>query len=260
MIRRSSTARIAQNGDIQYRDFDLGRSAAPKTRTELDNIAYKDRKVVLPLNRLRGVSSLGEIARHVATSNFDAALETLDFCHRFHARSMLNDISQRMDGQIPFATWLAFASRIPLDDIPKNRRTYRGLVLADMKELLSIREANEESLEQWREEMADIRGQSLPLPSFFLGILDLSNDQTLRDSDVWKFRSTIAPFLVSLNLSSTQLTDAAISTMASGYGQQDAYKTLEVLVLHHVSFTDAIAKKLARFTKLRMLGEFVSLL
>lgn len=198
-----------------------------------------------------------EIARRKFVASFgdEGALDALEFRHRFHARSMLNDISQQMDGRIPFSTWLAFTTRIPLDDIPKNRRTYRGLVLGDTKELQSIKEANEQSLQAWREEMVDLRGQPQPLTSFFLGILDLSNDQTLRDSDVWKFRSTIAPFLVYLNLSLTQLTDSAISTMAAGYGEEDAYTKLEVLILHHVTFTDAIAKKLARFTTLRMLGQ-----
>lgn len=257
--RRSSNARIAQTGDIAYRDFDLGRSVVPKTRTELDTIAYKNRTIIAPRRREGGFVTLRKIARWKVAESFgnDGVLDALDFRHRFHARSMLQEISQQMDGRIPFSTWLAFTTRIPLDDIPKNRRTYRGLVLGDAKELESIREANEQSLQRWREETIDLRGEPLPLPPCFLGILDLSNDQTIRDGDVWKFRSTIAPFLVYLNLSLTQLTDSGISTIAAGYGEEDAYTKLEVLILHHVSFTDAIAKKLARFTTLRMLGEFL---
>lgn len=155
--------------------------------------------------------------------------------------------------------------------VPSTRRTYRGLVLEDKKELGELQGINVQNVSWWREDVAaeiasrhaaeSGRGRiptEISVPTFFLSVLDLHKHPTFGDSDIPKIRTSMGPILAFLSLSGTKVTDEGISSLARARTMQGEhnYERLEVLLLRglrHV--TDLSAPKLGKFQSLRMLGE-----
>lgn len=254
-LRRSTSAlKISQGGNVQFRDYSLGKSVATKSRLELDRIAYSRRKPVMldyGCPRAVAVPSLRAICRNSFANSFLAPglLDGLDWRLASEAPAMLDEIcAGSEDRTLPFLAWLAFAKIV---ELPKNRRTYKGLVLADVKEVEILK------LSMVPSDVLGLDQTPLsPLPTF-IGILDLSCDSTLRDGDIWRIRAGIGPFLVVLKLPPS-ITDIGVSTIVSGFGHLDAYTRLEILSLRGCAgVTDRMAKKLSRLTTLRMLGSFI---
>jgi hypothetical protein len=155
---------------------------------------------------------------------------------------------------LPFEFWLEFALEFGLD-LPNRFKTYKGLVASgDTEELELIKEYNAEAARNW------IREPSVA-PSFFLAILDLSNDTSFTDADIYKLRNPLSSFLAVLKLDGTSITDVGIGWIARAASEPEAYKHLEVLSLKGLlGVTNEGAVRLSKLQNLRALGKDKSLI
>lgn len=175
--------------------------------------------------------------------------------HRSHVAPLFERVKRTRNDEhdlLPYEFWLDFALEFGLD-LPDRYKTYRGLVVStDQAELELVRDRNDEAHRRWIQHPSDI-------PSFFLSTLDLSNDRTFTDADMYKLRNPLSYFLAVLKLDGTLITDTGITWIARAANDSDAYKHLEVLSLKGLNrvTNDGVAR-LSKLSNLRMLGETLS--
>lgn len=239
---------------IGYRDFALGPSKPSKTRTQLDQLAYSNKR--LPSSSTStSVPSLQSICISRVADGFGtpAAWNHLDrYAHLPHVPALLEAVLARIEGPLlPFDVWRRFAMVFG-DDLPSRRRTYRGLCLADEAEIDWIKEENELAVQEWAS--AGPRARELaPAPSYFLAILDLAHDVRFSDQDLSKLRR-VAPLLVVLKLDYTRVSDDGVAWIARLASQDGCYQHLQVLSLKGLrKVTDDGVLRIAKL-RLRMLG------
>ena len=241
----------------------MGPSGQVKNRGQLDRRAYAQHRSTLDTNNrpfLDSVPSLADCCLDLVAENYGepGQLDKLDrFHHLAHVKPLFDRVRRiRNDGEsrLPFEFWLEFALSFGMD-LPSRWKTYRGLVVSgDQEELDLIGEYNEEAVRQSIQEPAFA-------PSFFLATLDLSNDTTFTDADVYKLRNPLSSFLAVLKLDSTAITDVGVTWIARVAADGEAYKHLEVLSLKGLTgVTDDGAARLSTLSNLRMLGAFFRIL
>ncbi|GAA5964373.1 hypothetical protein JCM3765_006393 [Sporobolomyces pararoseus] len=256
--KRSSKLTFSELSGVGYQDFTLGPSGPIKTRTQLDERVYSDyRSRVVTKDRplLPSVPSLSDCCLDIIADNYGepSQLVMLDSIHhRAHVHSLFDRVRRiRNDEEslLPFEFWLNFALEFGLD-LPDRYKTYRGLVVSsDQAELDAIREYNQEAVN-------NLVRQPEFVPPFFLATLDLSNDKSFTDSDVYKLRNPLASFLSVLKLDNTSITDGGIAWISRAASDSEDYKHLEVLSLKDLNrVTNNGVAKLSRLSNLRMLGQ-----
>ena len=175
--------------------------------------------------------------------------------HREYAAPLLATLARRIgQGVLPFQVWLDFAHRFALD-LPPQRRTYRGLCVADAKELALVKELNVEAVERWAHDTAysSLGREPLVLP-FYLAYLDLRGDTTFTDADIYKLRNPLSHFLAVLRLDGTSISDEALTWIARAARDPPQYAQLQVLSLRGLlKVTDSGVLKLSSLANLRSL-------
>ncbi|GAA5904326.1 uncharacterized protein JCM6883_006450 [Sporobolomyces salmoneus] len=254
--KRTSKLTYSDHSGVGYQDFNLGPSGPVRTRVQFDRRAYLDyRSGNSSQDRpfLDSVPSLAECCLEIVAENYGepAQLVALDSVrHRTHVKPLFDrvkGIRNDAEGLLPFEFWLDFALEFGLD-LPNRYKTYKGLVVSsDQEELDVLKEHNEEAARLWIQQPSIV-------PSFFLATLDLSNDRTFTDSDVYKLRNPLSNFLAVLKLDNTSVTDTGIAWISRAASDSDAYKHLEVLSLRGLTrvTNDGVAK-LSKLANLRML-------
>ncbi|GAA5822536.1 hypothetical protein JCM10212_004238 [Sporobolomyces blumeae] len=264
---RSSKMKYSGLSGVGYQDYTLGRSNSIRSRTQIDRKVYeqareklreRDGEEVEPA-RLDSVRSLADCCLEVVAEHYgeSGVFDRLDpVHHRAHVNSLVErvvDVARRGDEAttspttIPYEVWLELAVKVGID-LPGRRKTYRGLVVADVGELEALRDLNEESLQ------AFVREPSL-VPPFFLASLDLSNDQSFTDSDVYKLREPLSTFLAVLKLDKTSITDVGLNWISRATtGDPKRYKHLELLSLKGLrGVTNEGVVRFAKLENLRLL-------
>lgn len=197
--------------------------------------------------------------------NEPGALDKLVAAHRLVAPKLLDLVKKYSNGIMPWEVFFRFNAKFGLD-LPKKYRIYEGLVVSDTSELKRIATWNKEASSTWRldvsldaanREYRQRRGQpqkEISSPTFFLAVLDLSNDQSFTDQNIHKLLP-LAAFLAVLKLDHTQVTDAGILFITGAAGEERGYERLEYLSLKGLeSVSDSEASRIARLPALRMLG------
>lgn len=256
---RRETRRV--NTALSLQDYTLGPSGQIKTRGQLDRRAYAQHRSTLETNDrpfLDSVPTLADCCLDLVAENYGepGQLDKIDRYHHIAHVKPLFDRVRRIrkdeESRLPFEFWLEFAFQFGLD-LPNRWKTYRGLVVTgDQEELELIKDYNEEAVRQWILEPSFA-------PSFFLATLDLSNDATFTDADVYKLRNPLSSFLAVLKLDKTAITDIGVTWIARVAADGEAYKHLEVLSLKGLTrVTNDGAARLSTLSNLRMLGEIFS--
>ncbi|GAA5940065.1 uncharacterized protein JCM15063_001689 [Sporobolomyces koalae] len=257
LAKRSSKMAYSELNGVGYQDFTLGPSTSTKSRTQLDRGAYAEyRAGLVPQERpqLDRVPSLVECCldliaeTHGETNQFVA----IDRAHHLnHVKPLFDRVKRTRDDPdalLPFRFWFEFALAFGLD-LPDRYKTYRGLVVSsDTSELEAIAETNAEASRLWDHQPTE------PVPTFFLATLDLSNDRSFADSDMYKLRNPLSSFLAVLKLDGTRVTDGGIAWIARAADDSQSYRHLEYLSLKGLTdVTNEGVVKLSRLPNLRML-------
>ncbi|GAA5838027.1 hypothetical protein JCM9279_004107 [Rhodotorula babjevae] len=255
---RSSAFHHSGVAGIAYKDFQLGRGVATKSRALLDEQAYAARRRTVESRFLDDVPRLSSVCLDVLVDNYGerGVFDALDpAVHREYAAPLLAILAKRIGhGTLPFQVWLDFAHRFALD-LPPQRRTYRGLCVGDAKELGLVKELNAEAVERWAQETAyPSPGREPLVPPFYLAYLDLRGDTTFTDGDVYKLRNPLSHFLAVLRLDGTSVSDEALTWIARAARDPPQYAQLQVLSLRGLlKVTDAGVLKLSSLANLRSL-------
>lgn len=238
-------------------DFTLGPSKPSKSRSQLDQLAYDNRRTPArpPSSSVPSLQSIC-ISRIVDDFGAPGAWDRLDrFSHLPHVPALLEAVMERVD-TLPFGVWSRFASVFG-QELPARRRTYRGLCVSDEMEMAWLKAENEAAVQEWAQ--AGPRGRELqPTPTFFLAALDLAHDTTFTDSDLSKLR-TVAPLLAVLKLDYTRVTDDGLAWLLRHSERDGCYRHLEVLSLKGLrKVSNQGVARLSKLRSLRMLGESVA--
>lgn len=181
-------ARITSSGDISFVDSVLS-NRKMESRESLDQTIY-DERVNTRSGGGRGVRSLTEIAQSVCASDYKVRLRDLGPEHLPIASGLLQEIVKQSRNSLPFRVYYQFATLFGSEVMDK-WRTYRGLALSDRDEL---------------------RWTLLDDTTCFVAMIDFSSIKEFGDSELWRLNS-IAPRIVSMNLSGTSVTDFGIGLM-----------------------------------------------
>lgn len=205
---QSSQLRYSALG-FGYKDYVHGKATPSTSRTQLDAIVTTRARSdpAPPIARPPGqrVASLAAICTHIVAARFDEPeiLDGLDQNYSLLVRSLLNAVLAHNARELPFRVWLAFANQFYLD-LPKSRRTYRGLCVEDKAEIACLAAVNAVSVEEWATALPHHVASP---PCFFLAVVDLRGDKSFGDADMWKLTANLASFLVVLQLDGTNVTD-----------------------------------------------------
>lgn len=239
-------------------DFQLGRGTVSKSRTLLDHQAYAARQNKDEGTLLDEVPRLSSCCLEVLADNYGepGIFDALDPAfHRAHAEGLLSRLAERIgSGVLPFQVWLDFAHRFALD-LPAQRRTYRDLCVSDVDELSVLKDLNAEAVWRWAQETAyPSPGRDPLVPPFYLAYLDLRNDTTFTDADIYKLRNPLSHFLAVLRLDNTSVSDVALEWIARAARDPPQYAQLQVLSLRGLlRVTDEGILKLSCLANLRSL-------
>ncbi|KAM0751198.1 hypothetical protein T439DRAFT_380197 [Meredithblackwellia eburnea MCA 4105] len=265
---------LKYTSSFAYKDFIIGKAAPVLSRTELDNRTRDRRRIEAPWSSTptptdgQRVPSLSSICFHVVVQHYHLSdpespsqdvLSSLDTRHLPLVWPLVKAVRER-DGIFPFFLWMRLAHSLSLA-LPKNLRSFRGLVLDDVKELKVLAEVNRYSREEWEEQRTERErraGMELEYqpPSFFLAVVDLRGLPAFSDAEMWRLASVVAPFLSALTLNGTKVTDSGISTIVRTLGEDKSqnFERLQILGLRSLKHvTDSCAKSLAKLPSLRMI-------
>lgn len=263
----SSKLKVASNGDVSFRDFSLGSAAPTRSLTHQDDLVYARlaRKPVHIVTAFNSVPSLSSICVKLFSHNWQQNLNRLQPDHILSAQQLLDSIEEVSEGNIPFQVFAKFAATF--SHLPLKRRTFKRVVLEDLKEISWIKELNDEGRDDWRRErermttnMNYAKRRNRPYipvevesPTFFLSTLDLSHS-TFLDNHIHKLKP-LSTFLAVLRLDFTNITDSGVSNILRGV-EKEEYEKLEILTLKGLKrVTDVSALKVVLLPSLRMLGK-----
>ncbi|SCV67539.1 BQ2448_5150 [Microbotryum intermedium] len=224
-------------------DFTVSSTSRFKSRSRLDAIAYDQLERQYSETVLFCVPSLSSVCVQVAARNWlkPGIFGSLD-CnfHRDRAPEILEAIASQSEiGLLPFNVFVDFATVLSTD-MPKRRRTYRGLCRTDHNEIRQLDAANERARIAWQtdwttdEQQQAISGH-IAAPCFFLAVLDLGGT-SFSDQDIIALKDPLANFLAVLKLRSTHVTDDGLAWIARAFAHDKrSYRHLQVLSLCSLS-------------------------
>lgn len=232
-------------GDVSYRDRVLPPAQKRISREQLDKqlINKASRSTSQYLYRISDGDTNGSFTtlarcclRVIAENIHEKAIQD-SLANRImnfrHVDNLCRRVKKRFNGSVmPFSIWETLLA-IDADAIPIKMKTYTGLVLDDVDELVSLNSIHNATL------------------------VDLSNT-AFQKADMYKIRMYFSNSLVALRLDHLTLMDDDTITILSrdvGSDEGKAFAKLEVLTMRDCKLvTDRSAPRLARFTALKMLG------